>query len=144
MSASSELAKRKLTEPRVDDLSLSDLHPKKTFILSALDKEMRLSFSKRIRATLPEKMHKYVPERLDKDESPHFKYEDASKSNQLCRTCSSNMNKPHLSRVRARPCSSSSARRAHRSSSKKLSRSFRRPQWSRALRIPSSPLPMPL
>jgi nuclear cap-binding protein subunit 1 len=61
---------------RLDDLELSNLHPKKAFILAVLDKEMRLSFAKRVRSTLPEKMHSMIPERLDADNSPDFKYEN--------------------------------------------------------------------
>jgi nuclear cap-binding protein subunit 1 len=55
---------------------LSPLHPQKAFILAALDKEMRLSFAKRIRSTLPDQMHALIPERLDADNSPDFKYDD--------------------------------------------------------------------
>ncbi|KAL6702702.1 Nuclear cap-binding protein subunit 1 [Coniothyrium glycines] len=60
----------------LDDLELPDLHPKKAFILAVLDKEIRLSFAKRIRSTLPEQMHSMIPERLDADNSPDFKYDD--------------------------------------------------------------------
>ncbi|KAH9872704.1 hypothetical protein J1614_005098 [Plenodomus biglobosus] len=60
----------------LDDLELSNLHPKKAFILAVLDKEIRLSFAKRIRSTLPEPMHSLIPERLDADNSPDFKYDD--------------------------------------------------------------------
>jgi nuclear cap-binding protein subunit 1 len=55
---------------------LSPLHPQQAFILAALDKEMRLSFAKRIRSTLPDQMHSLIPERLDADNSPDFKYDD--------------------------------------------------------------------
>ena len=53
------------------------MHPKKAFIIGALDKEIRLSFAKRIRATLPEKYHPLIPEGKDKD-TPDFKYADES------------------------------------------------------------------
>ena len=65
-----------LTLYRLDDLELSNLHPKKAFILAVLDKEIRLSFAKRIRSTLPEPMHTLIPERLDADNSPDFKYDN--------------------------------------------------------------------
>ncbi|CAN9389070.1 unnamed protein product [Alternaria alternata] len=60
----------------LEDLELSNLHPKKAFILATLDKEIRLSFAKRIRSTLPEPMHSMIPERLDADNSPDFKYDN--------------------------------------------------------------------
>ncbi|KAI4684166.1 hypothetical protein J4E81_009045 [Alternaria sp. BMP 2799] len=60
----------------LEDLELSNLHPKKAFILATLDKEIRLSFAKRIRSTLPEPMHTMIPERLDADNSPDFKYDN--------------------------------------------------------------------
>jgi nuclear cap-binding protein subunit 1 len=37
---------------------------------------MRLSFAKRIRSTLPDQMHALIPERLDADNSPDFKYDN--------------------------------------------------------------------
>jgi nuclear cap-binding protein subunit 1 len=61
---------------RLDNLELSNLHPQKAFILAALDKEMRLSFAKRIRSTLPPEMHALIPDRLDADNSPEFKYDN--------------------------------------------------------------------
>jgi nuclear cap-binding protein subunit 1 len=61
---------------RLEDLELTNLHPKKAFILAALDKEIRLSFAKRVRSTLPEPMHALIPERLDEDNSPDFKYDN--------------------------------------------------------------------
>jgi nuclear cap-binding protein subunit 1 len=65
-----------LTSSRLENLELSELHPQKAFILAALDKEMRLSFAKRIRSTLPDPMHALIPERLDADNSPDFKYDN--------------------------------------------------------------------
>ncbi|KAF2638947.1 hypothetical protein P280DRAFT_430508 [Massarina eburnea CBS 473.64] len=59
----------------LEDLKLSNLEPKKAFIIAALDKEIRLSFAKRIRSTLPEDMHSLIPQRLDEDNSPDFKYD---------------------------------------------------------------------
>ncbi|KAF1985986.1 cap binding protein [Aulographum hederae CBS 113979] len=51
-----------------------DLDPKKSFIIGALDKEIRLSFAKRIRDTLPEPYHILIPIEKEKD-TPEFKYE---------------------------------------------------------------------
>ncbi|KAF2181829.1 cap binding protein [Zopfia rhizophila CBS 207.26] len=59
----------------MDDLNRSDLHPKKAFLITALDKEIRLSFAKRIRSTLPEEYHVLISEGKDKDK-PDFKYDD--------------------------------------------------------------------
>ncbi|KAF1957449.1 hypothetical protein CC80DRAFT_443692 [Byssothecium circinans] len=59
----------------LEDLKLSNLEPKKAFIIAALDKEIRLSFAKRIRSTLPEPMNPLIPQRLDEDNSPDFKYD---------------------------------------------------------------------
>lgn len=60
----------------IGDLELSKLQPKKAFIVAALDKEIRLSFAKRIRSTLPQEMNELIPARLDEDNSPDFKYEN--------------------------------------------------------------------
>ncbi|KAK7613028.1 cap binding protein [Phyllosticta citricarpa] len=57
-----------------EDASRSDLHPRKAFINGALDKEIRLSFAKRIRETLPAEWPNLIPEAKDKD-TPDFKYE---------------------------------------------------------------------
>jgi nuclear cap-binding protein subunit 1 len=75
MPLSNPVLNNQLTHSRSEDLSLSDLHPKKAFIIAALDREIRLSFAKRIRSTLPEQMHSLIPARLDDDKSPDFKYE---------------------------------------------------------------------
>lgn len=53
----------------------SNLHPKKAFIIGALEKEIRLSFAKRIRDTLPDQYHPLIPENKEKD-VPDFKYAD--------------------------------------------------------------------
>ncbi|KAF2738633.1 cap binding protein [Polyplosphaeria fusca] len=58
-----------------NDTGLSNLHPKKAFIVAVLDKEIRLSFAKRIRATLPDAYHPLIPTSLDKD-VPDFKYDN--------------------------------------------------------------------
>ncbi|KAF2114969.1 cap binding protein [Lophiotrema nucula] len=60
----------------IEDLSSSDLHPKKAFIIAALDKEIRLSFAARIRKTVPDEYHHLIPQELDVDKSPDFKYDD--------------------------------------------------------------------
>ncbi|KAK7190190.1 hypothetical protein PSPO01_03911 [Paraphaeosphaeria sporulosa] len=60
----------------IGDLELSNLQPKKAFIIAALDKEIRLSFAKRIRSTLPQEMNELIPARLDEDNSPEFKYDN--------------------------------------------------------------------
>ncbi|KIX10491.1 uncharacterized protein Z518_01574 [Rhinocladiella mackenziei CBS 650.93] len=61
----------------VDDVNLLDVHPKKAFIVDALDKEIRLSFSKRIKGTLPEPYQALISEAKEKD-VPDFKYNDDS------------------------------------------------------------------
>lgn len=61
----------------LDDVSLSPLYPKKAFILGVLDKEVRLSFARRIRETLPEEYHRLIPAKKDND-IPDFKYNDAA------------------------------------------------------------------
>jgi nuclear cap-binding protein subunit 1 len=63
---------------RVEDISLPKLHPKKAFVIGALDKEIRLSFAKRIRDTLPVEYHALIPESKEK-EKPDFKYKDDGK-----------------------------------------------------------------
>lgn len=52
---------------------MSNLSPKKAFINGVLDKEIRLSFAKRIRETLPEPYHKLIPASKEKD-IPDFKF----------------------------------------------------------------------
>nr|POE56826.1 nuclear cap-binding protein subunit 1 [Quercus suber] len=64
-----------MSRNRVPDVSLPDLHPKKAFIRGALEKEVQLSFSKRVRATLPEPYHPLIPASKDK-EMPDFKFAD--------------------------------------------------------------------
>jgi nuclear cap-binding protein subunit 1 len=58
---------------RSDDVELPDIHPKKAFIIGALEKEIRLSFAQRIRGTLPEPYQALVAEAKEKD-APDFKY----------------------------------------------------------------------
>ncbi|THV63621.1 hypothetical protein D6D28_10522 [Aureobasidium pullulans] len=57
----------------IDDLERSDLEPRKAFIVGSLDKEIRLSFAKRIRETLPEAYAPLISEGKMKD-TPDFKY----------------------------------------------------------------------
>lgn len=59
----------------LDDVNLPDLHPRKAFIIGVLDKEIRLSFAKRVRDTLPEPYHHLIPESKDND-IPEFKFND--------------------------------------------------------------------
>ncbi|KAK4501670.1 hypothetical protein PRZ48_007479 [Zasmidium cellare] len=56
-----------------NDVQLPDLDPKKAFINGALDKEIRLSFAKRIRETLPQVYHPLIPVSKEKD-MPDFKF----------------------------------------------------------------------
>ncbi|KAI9741878.1 MAG: hypothetical protein M1834_000266 [Cirrosporium novae-zelandiae] len=60
-----------------EDIKLPNLHPKKAFMIGALDKEVRLSFAQRIRGTLPEEYHPLITEDMEKDQ-PDFKYDDDS------------------------------------------------------------------
>jgi len=60
---------------RVDDVELPNVHPKKAFIIDALDKEIRLSFAQRIKGTLPEPYQPLISTAKEKD-TPDFKYND--------------------------------------------------------------------
>jgi len=60
---------------RVGDIELPDVHPKKAFIKSALDKEIRLSFAQRIKGTLPDPYQALIPTEKEKD-TPDFKFND--------------------------------------------------------------------
>ncbi|KAF3483606.1 uncharacterized protein GIQ15_02930 [Arthroderma uncinatum] len=57
----------------IPDLELPDVHPKKAFIIGAIDKEIRLSFAQRIRGTLPDPYHELITEGKEKD-TPDFKF----------------------------------------------------------------------
>ncbi|KAI9832116.1 MAG: hypothetical protein M1826_002445 [Phylliscum demangeonii] len=57
-----------------EDVTLPDTHPRKAFLLAALDKEIRLSFAQRIRGTLPEPYQVLIPPAKEK-ETPDFKYQ---------------------------------------------------------------------
>ncbi|KAL2268670.1 hypothetical protein VTJ83DRAFT_3516 [Remersonia thermophila] len=57
----------------VDDVYLPDVHPRKAFILGALDKEIRLSFAQRIKNTVPEPYRELISEEKEKDQ-PDFKF----------------------------------------------------------------------
>ena len=50
------------------------VHPKKAFIVGALEKEIRLSFAARIRGTLPEPYKPLVSEAQEED-TPPFKFQ---------------------------------------------------------------------
>lgn len=68
-----------LTRFRIDDLDNLTIHPKKAFIIGALDKEIRLSFAQRIKGTLPEPYQELISEAKEKD-TPDFKYAKDGKS----------------------------------------------------------------
>ncbi|KAF4512917.1 hypothetical protein G6O67_000246 [Ophiocordyceps sinensis] len=57
----------------VDDTELPDLHPRKWLLLGALDKEVRLSFARRIQKTLPEPYQPLVGPEKEKD-VPDYKF----------------------------------------------------------------------
>ncbi|TRX95441.1 hypothetical protein FHL15_003772 [Xylaria flabelliformis] len=57
----------------VDDVGLPDMHPCKSFILGALDKEIRLSFAQRIKGTLPEPYQALIGPEKEQD-TPDFKF----------------------------------------------------------------------
>ena len=59
----------------VDDVELPDVHPRKAFILGAIDKEIRLSFAQRIKNTLPDPYKVLIPPEKEKD-APDFKFAD--------------------------------------------------------------------
>ena len=63
---------------RVDDVQLPLIHPKKAFMMGALEKEIRLSFAARIRGTLPEPYQPLISEAKEKD-NPDFKYDSDRK-----------------------------------------------------------------
>ncbi|KAF2404686.1 cap binding protein [Trichodelitschia bisporula] len=56
-----------------EEVGRPNVHPKKAFILSSIDKEIRLSFTKRIRESLPAEYHSLIPDGKEKD-IPDFKY----------------------------------------------------------------------
>ncbi|KAI9681766.1 MAG: hypothetical protein M1829_000511 [Trizodia sp. TS-e1964] len=57
----------------VEDVELPNVHPKKSFMTGALEKEIRLSFASRIRGTLPAPYQSLISEAKEKD-TPEFKY----------------------------------------------------------------------
>ncbi|KAF8472506.1 MIF4G like-domain-containing protein [Kalaharituber pfeilii] len=56
------------------NLALTEVHPRKAFILGAVEKEIRLSFPSRIKGTLPDAYSVLIPEAKEKD-IPFFKYD---------------------------------------------------------------------
>lgn len=62
---------------RIPELDLSNLHPKKAFINGTLEKEIQLSFAKRVRDTLPSEYHPLIPQSKE-NEVPAFKFQDDS------------------------------------------------------------------
>lgn len=61
----------------IPNLSLPDVHPQKAFILETIEKEIRLSFTSRIKSTLPEEYQELISEDKQKD-TPDFKFDDES------------------------------------------------------------------
>ncbi|KAF3935510.1 hypothetical protein ABW19_dt0200794 [Dactylella cylindrospora] len=59
----------------VGDLQLAKIHPKRSFIQEAVEKEIRLSFPNRIKSTLPDAYGELVPEEKEK-EVPEFRFEE--------------------------------------------------------------------
>ncbi|KAI1260013.1 MIF4G like-domain-containing protein [Xylariaceae sp. FL1019] len=57
----------------VDDVSLPNMHPCKSFIIGALDKEIRLSFAQRIKGTLPPPYQALIGPEKEQD-TPDFKF----------------------------------------------------------------------
>jgi nuclear cap-binding protein subunit 1 len=66
----------------VEDVKLPDAHPKKAFIIGALEKEIRLSFAQRIKGTLPEPYHALISEAKELD-TPAFKYSSERMSSEF-------------------------------------------------------------
>jgi nuclear cap-binding protein subunit 1 len=64
---------------RVDDIELPNIHPRKAFIVAALDKEIRLSFAQRIKGTLPEPYQPLISVEKEKD-TPDFKFNGECKA----------------------------------------------------------------
>lgn len=54
-------------------MALPDLRPKKAFIRGVLEKEIRLSFPKRIRGNVPEAYHELIT-KSNELEVPEFKF----------------------------------------------------------------------
>lgn len=54
-------------------MGLAIVHPKKAFMVGALEKEIRLSFAQRIRGTLPEPYQPLISAAKEQD-TPDFKY----------------------------------------------------------------------
>lgn len=63
----------------IGDVDKDVLDPHKSFIQAAIDKEMRLSFAKRIRSTLPEEYQKLIPSSKD-NEIPEYKFNNEGES----------------------------------------------------------------
>ncbi|PHH53793.1 Nuclear cap-binding protein subunit 1 [Ceratocystis fimbriata CBS 114723] len=59
----------------VDDVQFSEMHPRKSFIVGAIDREIRLSFSQRIKGTLPDVYKDLISNKTEMDE-PDFKFND--------------------------------------------------------------------
>ncbi|KAL5625600.1 hypothetical protein BROUX41_005660 [Berkeleyomyces rouxiae] len=59
----------------VDDVQFPESHPRKSFIIGAIEREIRLSFSQRIKGTLPEVYKDLISLETEIDE-PDFKFND--------------------------------------------------------------------
>ena len=66
----------------MDDVRLPMVYPKKSFMMGALEKEIRLSFAARIRGTLPEPYQPLISEAKEKD-TPDFKYAPNGKPSRI-------------------------------------------------------------
>lgn len=62
----------------VDDVALPNVHPRKAFIMGAIDKEIRLSFAQRIKNTLPDPYKELIAPEKEK-EMPDFKFDSDGK-----------------------------------------------------------------
>jgi nuclear cap-binding protein subunit 1 len=79
VSFDGELSRVPAHKTRVDDIELPNIHPRKAFIIAALDKEIRLSFAQRIKGTLPEPYQPLISVEKEKD-IPDFKFNDECKA----------------------------------------------------------------
>ncbi|WPH02048.1 cap binding protein [Acrodontium crateriforme] len=59
----------------IPEVALPELSPRKAFIRGVLDKEIQLSFAKRVRDTLPQEYHFMIPASKE-NEVPEFKFND--------------------------------------------------------------------
>jgi nuclear cap-binding protein subunit 1 len=79
VSLNREQRQRSTYKFRIGDIELPNVHPRKSFIIAALDKEIRLSFAQRIKGTLPEPYQPLISVEKEKD-TPDFKFNDECKA----------------------------------------------------------------